>query len=103
MADESSTLPETGFVRQARLLQIVPISSATLWRLVAAGTFPQPIKLSVNITAWRVEDLRRWIAEQTAPVQGPAVRRAQRAAADQSEPVVMPASAGRRKQTKATS
>ena len=52
---ERPILPETGFV---------PFSKSTLWRRVNAGVFPAPVRLSVGITAWRAEDVRRWIAEQ---------------------------------------
>ena len=56
------SLPETGYVRQSQLIPaIFPFSSATLWRKVKAGTFPQPVKLGPRITAWRVEDIRRLI------------------------------------------
>ena len=58
-------LPETGFLRQPQVLVFVPISRSTLWRRVQAGTFPEPIKLSARVTAWRAEDLRRWIAAQS--------------------------------------
>lgn len=61
---ESLTLPDTGFVRQKLLLRFVPFSKSTLWRRVNAGLFPAPIRLSVGITAWRVEDVRRWIADR---------------------------------------
>ena len=64
-------LPKTGFVRQSQLIPApVPFSSATLWRRVKAGTFPKPVKLSAGVTAWRVEDVRAWIAAQadTSPV-----------------------------------
>lgn len=57
-------LPETGFLRQPQVLVFVPISRSTLWRRVQAGTFPGPVKLSARVTAWRAEDLRRWIADQ---------------------------------------
>ena len=57
------SLPETGFVRQKLLLRFVPFSKSTLWRRVGEGTFPSPVKLSEGITAWRVEDVRRWINE----------------------------------------
>ncbi|MHB1176625.1 MAG: helix-turn-helix transcriptional regulator [Sulfuriferula sp.] len=60
------TLPETGFLRQPQVLTFVPISKSTLWRRVVAGTFPAPVKLSPRVTVWRVEDVRRWIAEQGA-------------------------------------
>ena len=59
-------LPETGFLRQPQVLVFVPISRSTLWRRIQAGTFPGPVKLSARVTAWRAEDVRRWIAEQGA-------------------------------------
>ena len=58
-----AALPATGFVRQSQLIpHIIPISSSTLWRKVKAGEFPAPVKLSSRVTAWRVEDLRKWMA-----------------------------------------
>ncbi|MDE1543982.1 AlpA family phage regulatory protein [Dechloromonas agitata] len=56
--------PETGFLRQPQVLALVPISKSTLWRRIQARTFPEPLKLSPRVTVWRVEDVRRWIAEQ---------------------------------------
>lgn len=62
------TLPQVGFLRQAQVLQFVPISKSTLWRRVQTRTFPEPVKLSVRVTVWRVEDIRQWIAEQSGRV-----------------------------------
>ncbi|TWI65194.1 AlpA family transcriptional regulator [Pseudoduganella lurida] len=67
-----NTLPETGFVRERDLIGnakdairgIIPFSHATLWRKVKAEQFPAPVKLSTNVTAWRVEDIRTWISNQ---------------------------------------
>lgn len=59
---EPLRLPETGFVRQALLLRFIPFSKSTLWRKVKARMFPAPVKLSAGITAWRAEDVRRWIS-----------------------------------------
>jgi predicted DNA-binding transcriptional regulator AlpA len=42
--------------RQGRL----PIHRNTLWRWVASGEFPTPIKLGPNITAWRLSDIESW-------------------------------------------
>ena len=61
-------LPETGFLRQPQVLAFVPISKSTLWRRIQARTFPDPVKLSERVTVWRAEDIRRWIAQQGAPV-----------------------------------
>jgi hypothetical protein len=69
----TSELPETGYVRQSQLIgptgkhkadakpRILPFSSPTLWRMVKAGKFPAPVKLSDRVTAWRVEDIRAWM------------------------------------------
>lgn len=59
-----AVLPDTGFLRQPQVLSFVPISKSTLWRRVHARTFPEPVKLSERVTAWRAEDIRRWIEKQ---------------------------------------
>lgn len=59
--ENSTTLPETGFVRQSQLKGIIPFSATTLWRKVKANEFPQPVKLSAGVTAWRVEEVRAWM------------------------------------------
>lgn len=61
-------LPETGFLRLQQILgnkkskppipAIIPLSKSTWWKGVADGRFPNPVKLSMRCTAWRVEDIR---------------------------------------------
>ncbi|MFN0264840.1 helix-turn-helix transcriptional regulator [Tepidamorphus sp. 3E244] len=61
----NSTLPETGFVRLKQIIgpnQPIPVSKSTWWAGVKSGRFPQPVKLGPRTTAWRVEDIRRLIA-----------------------------------------
>lgn len=59
-------LPATGYVRQSQLIpHIVPISSATLWRKVKSGQFPQPVKLSERVTAWNVHEVRAWLQSKS--------------------------------------
>lgn len=62
--DAPPLLPHTGFVRESRLLVFLPFSHSTLWRRVRAKTFPEPVRISGRITAWRVEDIRAWIEQQ---------------------------------------
>jgi prophage regulatory protein len=66
-------LPDSGFVREAQLVLSpkrpehpapLPFSAPTLWRKVAAGTFPKPIKLSERVTCWRVSEVRAWMTAQ---------------------------------------
>ena len=54
-------LPETGFIRLANILRIIPIGKTTLWAGVKSGRFPEAIKLGERTTAWRVEDIRELI------------------------------------------
>lgn len=67
------TLANSAFVRQADLVRdprhpekpaVLPFGGTSLWREVAAGRFPKPVKFGGRITAWRVADVRRWLAEQ---------------------------------------
>lgn len=68
-------LPDSAFLRESQLVQdpkrpdcaaLLPFSAATLWRKVAAGTFPRPVKLSTRVTAWRVAEVRKFLK---APVE----------------------------------
>lgn len=62
-------LPDTGYLRAAQLIpDVVPFSSATLWRKCKAGSFPKPVRLSARVTAWRVSSIRAWLQEQEAGV-----------------------------------
>ncbi len=62
-------LPETGFLRLSHIvgntktgtLPVIPVSKSTWWEGVKNGRFPKPIKLSPGVTAWRVEDIRKYI------------------------------------------
>ena len=58
----NNVAPNDGFIRQKTLLQRhVPFSAATLWRLVNAGKFPKPVKVTEQITAWRISDVQEWL------------------------------------------
>ena len=71
-------LPTTGYVRLRSILGPagpIPVSKSTWWAGVKSGRYPKPVKISVRITAWRVEDIRALIAftsEQTTGPEGPA-------------------------------
>ena len=69
-------LPDSGLVRESQLVRSsknadsvvapLPFSAPTLWRKVAAGTFPKPIKLSERVTCWNVGQVRAWLSAQAA-------------------------------------
>lgn len=54
-------MPQAGYIRQAGLLALLPISSATLWRWVQKGSFPPPVKLSSRVTAWEIQRIEKWL------------------------------------------
>ncbi|MBW2187062.1 MAG: AlpA family phage regulatory protein [Deltaproteobacteria bacterium] len=54
------------FLRIKQLLEIVPLGKSTVWKLVAEGKFPQPIKLSERCTAWRESDIQQWMDKLSA-------------------------------------
>ena len=56
----NQALPETGFVRVKQIIAPgpIPVSRSTWWQGVKDGKYPPPVKLSENVTAWRVEDIR---------------------------------------------
>jgi prophage regulatory protein len=68
-------LPDSAWLRESQLVRSpkrpnstapLPFSAPTLWRMVKAGAFPAPAKLSARVTAWKCSQVRQWMAEQTA-------------------------------------
>jgi prophage regulatory protein len=47
-----------GFLRLPQIIaEYIPVSKATFWRRVQDGTYPRPVKLSANCSAWRKSDI----------------------------------------------
>jgi len=55
------TIPETGFVRLAQVLTVMPLGKSSWWAGVKSGRFPKPVKLSARCTAWRAEEIHALI------------------------------------------
>jgi prophage regulatory protein len=60
-AEAAIVQPVYGYMRQKELMKLVPFSPATLWRMVKAGTFVRPTKLSARITAWNRAEVQAWL------------------------------------------
>jgi prophage regulatory protein len=56
-------LPDDAFIRLSLLIAwgLIPFSASTLWRKCRSGQFPQPLRVSSQVTAWRVGDIREWL------------------------------------------
>jgi prophage regulatory protein len=64
--------PDSAYLRERQLIgdksdpsypKLLPVSRATLWRMVKESRFPAPHKLGPNTTAWRVGDIRKYLAD----------------------------------------
>lgn len=49
------------YLRQRQLLEHLPVSPATLWRMVGRGDFPKPIKLAPRVTCWLWSDVEKYL------------------------------------------
>jgi len=48
-------------LRQPEVLNRVPIAASTLWLWVKQGKFPRPLRFGPRCTAWREQDVERFI------------------------------------------
>ena len=64
--------PDSAYLRERQLVgdnrdpncpKLLPVSRATLWRMVRDGRFPAPYKLGPNTTAWQCGDVRRYLLD----------------------------------------
>lgn len=68
-----NTLPSTGYLRLSQIIgntrskppipAVFPVCSSTWWAGIKKGIYPAPVKLSANVTAWKVEDIRELIGK----------------------------------------
>ena len=63
------TIPETGFVRLAQVLEVIPIGKSCWWQGVKSGRYPKPVKLSARCTAWKAEDIHALIKKLSEQAQ----------------------------------
>jgi prophage regulatory protein len=56
---------EIKFYRLSQLKQQLSVSRSSIWAWVKEGSFPKPIKLGKNCTAWNAEDVHAWVEKRT--------------------------------------
>lgn len=64
-------LPDTGFLRINQIIgdakrgipALIPVSRSAFWAGVSSGRYPAPVKLGPKTTVWRIECIRKFIAE----------------------------------------
>ena len=60
------TLPEEGFLRLPKVLEVFPVSRSSWWAGVANGRYPKGHKLSDRVTAWKASDIRALLEKAAA-------------------------------------
>ncbi|MDX8378297.1 MAG: AlpA family phage regulatory protein [Mariprofundales bacterium] len=66
MSNETIILPEDGFLRLRKVLEIYPVSRTCWLSGIRKGIFPKGIKLSEGTVAWRVSDIKALIEKAEA-------------------------------------
>ncbi|WP_082559908.1 AlpA family phage regulatory protein [Lysobacter sp. Root559] len=64
-----TTVPETGALILERLPRVrvrTGFSRSEIYRRIAAGDFPQPVKLGERASAWDSREIDRWITSRIA-------------------------------------
>lgn len=66
-----TAIPETGYLRLKQIVgdpratppipAIIPIGKSTWWKWVQDGKAPAAVKLGPRITAWRAEEIRKFV------------------------------------------
>ena len=56
-----NTSKEVQFYRLSQLKKQLSVSRSSIWAWVKEGSFPKPIKLGKNCTAWNAEDGHVWV------------------------------------------
>jgi prophage regulatory protein len=59
----SDTSGPRRMLNQEQVLQIVPVSPVTLWRMEKAGRFPRSTYISPNRRVWFADEIVRWQEE----------------------------------------
>ena len=58
--ERASTVP-LRLLRFGEVRQRTGLSRSTIWRMERSGMFPKRVKVSVNVVAWREDEVGDWI------------------------------------------
>jgi prophage regulatory protein len=62
--------PFKSLLRFRQLREIVPLSRSEIYRRIALGTFPKPIKLGERVVAWDSDAVQAYVQEMLAIGRG---------------------------------
>lgn len=49
------------FIRPTEVLRMIGVSRTTLWRMVQAGAFPPPVRITDRSRGYLLEDVESWM------------------------------------------
>jgi prophage regulatory protein len=61
-----SDLPGRRLISKADVLTQIPISTATMWREIAVGRFPRPVRVGARRIAFFQDEIDGWLANRVA-------------------------------------
>lgn len=61
---EVATIPGA-LLRLSTVQAVTGLGATSIYRRLAAGTFPAPVRQGSRCTRWRSDDVRAWLAQQT--------------------------------------
>jgi prophage regulatory protein len=53
------------FIRPRQVLKMIGVSRTTLWRMVQAGTFPRPVRITERNRGYLLEAVEAWMKART--------------------------------------
>ena len=60
--------PFAPLMRLSTVLRITGLSRSTIYRMIAEGTFPAPVKIGKRAVAWRPDGVLQWVDERPSTV-----------------------------------
>ncbi len=69
--NETTEIEKTSVLRLKDVIRRIGLQRASIYRGIAAGTFPPPIALGKRARGWLERDVEGWIASRAVQVRKP--------------------------------
>ncbi|WP_370278582.1 helix-turn-helix transcriptional regulator [Pontibacterium sp.] len=57
---------QSQILRRRDVEKAVGLSCSTIYRMMDAGTFPKPIRLTPSRVGWKESDIQKWIEDRSS-------------------------------------
>jgi prophage regulatory protein len=82
------------FIRPTEVLRMIGVSRTTLWRMVQAGAFPRPVRITDRSRGYLLEDVEAWMKARAERPSAPPLSVTEIANGRRRRPVVAGAAHG---------